>query len=135
MIDNITNLKKKKFNEKKNYDKALSRINFSKKNAASEKILNDLNKFDIKDSSKNKSKISMFSRYLYFKNFLNKKLNYANKNSNFKYTRRTMSEKLGGGIFLKDIDKYVKFFRKINKNNQNIKIRTFGPNGFYISNK
>ena len=40
-----------------------------------------------------------------------------------------MSEKLGGD-FLKDIDKYVKFFRKINKNNQNIKIRTFGPNGF-----
>ena len=135
LIEKITNLKKKNFNERKNYDKALSRINFSKKKTASEKILNDLNKFDIKETSKNKLKISIFSRYLNFKNFLNKKLNYENKNSNFKYTRRTMSEKLGGGIFLKDLDKYVKFFRKINKSNQNIKIRTFGPNGFYISKK
>ena len=96
---------------------------------------NDIDKFKINQTSQSNLKIDIFSKYLHLKDYIKKKTNYKNKNSNIKYTRRTVSEKLGGGLFSNDINKYVQIFKKINKNSCNIKIRSFGPNGFYISKK
>ena len=126
---------KKNSNHKRIYNKTLARVNFSMSKTASEKIVNDIDKFKINQTSQSNLKIDIFSKYLHLKNYIKKKTNYKNKNSNIKYTRRTVSEKLGGGIFSSDINKYVQTFKKINKNSGNIKIRSFGPNGFYISKK
>ena len=126
---------KKNSNHKRIYNKTLARVNFSMNKTASEKIVNDIDKFKINQTSQSNLKIDIFSKYLHLKDYIKKKTNYKNKKSNIKYTRRTVSEKLGGGIFSNDINKYVQTFKKINKNSGNIKIRSFGPNGFYISKK
>jgi len=131
ILKNILN-SKKKFNKKKFYKKTLTRVNFSKYKTASDKIINNISKFKVNKSSKNNININFYSKYLFLKNFIKKKINYEIKEFDSKYTRRTMSEKLGGGILKKDILKYIKIAKKNNKNFKNVNLKPFGPNGFFI---
>ncbi len=126
---------KYRFNDKKFLKQSLSRVNFTKNRSASDKIIDDISKFRIGKFYKNDLKINFYSRFLFLKNFFIKKINLKSQNSNKRYTRRTMSEKLGGGIFKDDIFKYLRTLRKKNKRLSNVVVRSFGPNGFYISKK
>ncbi len=126
---------KNRFNKKKILNQTLSRVNFTTDKTASDKIINDFSKFKINKFYKDDLKINFYSRFLFLKNFLRKKINLKNQNRSGRYTRRTMSEKLGGGIFKDDISKYVRALRKKNKDLANVVVRSFGPNGFYISKK
>lgn len=123
---------KKKFNENNFYKKTLTRVNFSKYKTASEKIVNDISKFKINKSRENNVNINFYSKYLFLKNYIKKKINYKGTEFERRYTRRSMSEKLGGGISKRDIMKYIKIAKKNNKKFKNVNLKSFGPNGFFI---
>ncbi len=132
LLNKILNTKEKKIKKNKiNLLKA--RIFVDKYNSASSKIVDDLSKFKINSKKINLIKLRLYSQYLFLKKNFKNKINYDSINkTKAKYTRRSMRDKLGIGIKKKQMQKYLKDAKKNDPGLQNIFLKEFGPNGFYI---
>lgn len=110
-----------------------SRILIDKKQSASSKIINDLSKFKINSKKINLIKLRLYSQYLFLKKKFKSKIDYDSKNKKKTiYTRRSMRDKLGGGIKKERMLQYLKDAKKTDSSLKNISLKEFGPNGFYI---
>jgi len=127
-------LKTKKYKIKKNKINLLkARIFVDKYKSASSKIVDDLSKFEINSKKINLIKLRLYSQYLFLKKNFKNKINYDSINkTKANYTRRSMRDKLGIGIKKKQMLKYLKDAKKNDPGLQNIFLKEFGPNGFYI---
>ncbi len=135
VLDQILN-KKKKFNifNKKKNKIFKDRLFINSKGFASDIIVNDLLKISKRIIKRKDYKFLFFySCYLYLRSYLSEIKHFliGNKSEKPIQARRSIKEKIPGGLKKKEINK---FYDNVLENNK-IKIMQMGPNGFFISKK
>ena len=139
ILDNVLNDKKSLniFN-KKNHNKFNDRLFFDKKYSSSDLIVNDLLRISKNIPVRKEANfISLTSYYLKIRRYFSEIKYFLSRKKDKKplLARRSMAQKIPGGLKRKEIIRFYSNLYKDDKTSKKIIINQLGLNGFLISNK